>query len=268
MREGTLVHAAPGVHLVHGSNTNWVILSEGDAVTLIDCGYPGDRQQVLDSLAAAGHSPEALTAILLTHAHNDHLGSAEYLSRTFDAPVYAHEAEVPHARREFLHQVSLGRVLRNSWRPGVLPWAVHALRSGGTTDARVERPQPFPTEGALDLPGRPVPVHTPDTPPTTAPTISPARASSSPVTAWSPATRSRARAGRSSCPPCSTGTATAPAAPWTCSRSCRATRCCPGTARCTAVRWARPPGRHATVRLRRGRGLERCGSGRKRPAWS
>ncbi|MGX1669194.1 MBL fold metallo-hydrolase [Streptomyces sp. NPDC055400] len=161
MREDTLVHAAKGVHLVHGSNTNWVILSEGDAVTLIDCGYPGDRQQVLDSLGAAGHSPEAVTAILLTHAHNDHLGSADYLSRTFGTPVYAHEAEVPHARREFLHQVSLGRVLRNGWRPGVLPWAVHALRSGGTTDARVDRAQPFPTEGALDLPGRPVPVHTP-----------------------------------------------------------------------------------------------------------
>ncbi|WP_432167750.1 MBL fold metallo-hydrolase [Streptomyces sp. bgisy031] len=161
MREGTLIHAATGVHLVHGSNTNWVILSEGDAVTLIDCGYPGDRQQVLDSLVAAGHSPEGLTAILLTHAHNDHLGSAEHLSRTFDVPVYAHAAEVPHARREFLHQVSLGRVLRNGWRPGVLPWAVHALRSGGTTDARVSRPRPFPAEGALDLPGRPVPVHTP-----------------------------------------------------------------------------------------------------------
>ncbi|MFJ3990847.1 MBL fold metallo-hydrolase [Streptomyces sp. NPDC090032] len=161
MREDALVHAATGVHLVHGSNTNWVILSEGDAVTLIDCGYPGDRQQVLESLADTGHSPEAVTAILLTHAHNDHLGSAEYLSRSFGAPVYAHEAEVPHARREFLHQVSVGQVLRNSWRPGVLPWAVHALRSGGTRDVRVEEPQPFPAQGALDLPGHPVPVHTP-----------------------------------------------------------------------------------------------------------
>ncbi|MEU6660064.1 MBL fold metallo-hydrolase [Streptomyces sp. NPDC046821] len=161
MREDTLVHAATGVHLVHGSNTNWVILSEGDAVTLIDSGYPGDRRQVLDSLAAAGHSPEAVTAVLLTHAHADHLGNAEYLSHTFGAPVYAHPAEVPHARREFLHQVSIGRVLRNSWRPGVIPWAVHAVRSGGTADVRVSRPEPFPNEGALDLPGRPVPVHTP-----------------------------------------------------------------------------------------------------------
>ncbi|CAM5389974.1 MBL fold metallo-hydrolase [Streptomyces purpurascens] len=99
--------------------------------------------------------------MLITHAHNDHLGSAEYLRATYGTPVYLHEAEVPHARREFLHQVSVGTVLRNGWRPGVLPWVVHALRSGGTTHNPVTAPEPFPSAGALDLPGRPVPVHTP-----------------------------------------------------------------------------------------------------------
>ncbi|MFE1943459.1 MBL fold metallo-hydrolase [Streptomyces massasporeus] len=152
---------ADGTYLVHGSNTNWVILTEGDAVTLVDTGYPGDREQVLASLAQVGSSPEAVAAVLITHAHNDHLGSAEYLRATYGTPVYLHEAEVPHARREFLHQVSVGTVLRNGWRPGVLPWAVHALRSGGTTPVPVTAPQAFPTARALDLPGRPVPVHTP-----------------------------------------------------------------------------------------------------------
>ncbi|MEU7721592.1 MBL fold metallo-hydrolase [Streptomyces tibetensis] len=154
-------HVAEGTYLVHGSNTNWVILTEGDAVTLVDTGYPGDREQVLASLAEVGGSPEAVAAVLITHAHNDHLGSAEYLRSTYGTPVYLHEAEVPHARRDFLHQVSLGTVLGNGWRPGVLPWAVHALRSGGTTHNPVLAPEPFPRAGALDLPGRPVPVHTP-----------------------------------------------------------------------------------------------------------
>lgn len=152
---------ADGTYLAHGSNTNWVILTEGDAVTLVDTGYPGDREQFLASLAQVGSSPEAVAAVLITHAHNDHLGSAEYLRAAYGTPVYLHEAEVPHARREFLHQVSVGTVLRNGWRPGVLPWAVHALRSGGTTPVPVTAPQAFPTAGALDLPGRPVPVHTP-----------------------------------------------------------------------------------------------------------
>ncbi|MFJ4468184.1 MBL fold metallo-hydrolase [Streptomyces sp. NPDC089424] len=152
---------AEGIHLVHGSNTNWVIIKDGDAVTLVDTGYLGDRPMLLDSLAAVGSAPEAVTAVLITHAHNDHLGSAEYLRATYGTPVYLHEAEVPHARREFLHQVSVGQVLRNGWRPGVLPWAVHALRSGGTAHLPVASPEPFPVAGPLDLPGRPVPVHTP-----------------------------------------------------------------------------------------------------------
>ncbi|MEU2542514.1 MBL fold metallo-hydrolase [Streptomyces iakyrus] len=160
MRAGVR-HVADGTYLVHGSNTNWVILTEGDAVTLVDTGYPGDREQLLASLAEVGSAPEAVTAVLITHAHNDHLGSAEYLRAAHGTPVHLHEAEVPHARREFLHQVSIGTVLKNGWRPGVLPWAVHALRSGGTDHVPVTAPQAFPAAGALDLPGRPVPVHTP-----------------------------------------------------------------------------------------------------------
>ncbi|KUO07480.1 MBL fold metallo-hydrolase [Streptomyces sp. DSM 15324] len=153
---------ADGIHLVHGSHTNWVILGEGDAVTLIDTGYPGDREQLLASLAAVGSSPQAVTAVLLTHAHNDHLGSAEYLRAAYGTPVLAHPAEVPHARREFLQQVSVGAVLGNAWRPGVLPWLMHVVRVGGAQQHPVGAPEAFPvTDGPLDLPGRPVPVHTP-----------------------------------------------------------------------------------------------------------
>ncbi|MGW7425247.1 MBL fold metallo-hydrolase [Streptomyces sp. NPDC054813] len=151
-----------GIYLVHGQHTNWVILKDGDAVTLVDTGYPGDRPGLLDSLAEVGSSPEAVAAVLITHAHNDHLGSAEYLRDTHGTPVYLHEAEVPHARREFLQQVSVGAVLKNAWRPGVVPWLVHVLRVGGTEQHPVTAPEAFPVaDGPLDLPGRPVPVHTP-----------------------------------------------------------------------------------------------------------
>ncbi|MFF4039991.1 MBL fold metallo-hydrolase [Streptomyces sp. NPDC001816] len=152
---------ADGTYLVHGHNTNWVILKDGDAVTLVDTGYPGDRQGVLESLAVVGSSPEAVAAVLITHAHNDHVGSAEYLRSNYGTPVYLHPAEVPHARREFLQQATIGDVVRNAWRPGVVPWAVHVIRVGGIEHNPVTAPEPFPAEGALDLPGRPVPVHTP-----------------------------------------------------------------------------------------------------------
>jgi glyoxylase-like metal-dependent hydrolase (beta-lactamase superfamily II) len=149
----------PGVHLVHGSDTNWVILTEGDAVTLVDTGYRNDREQLLASLEAVGRRPEDLAAILITHAHADHIGSAQYLGETYDVPVLMHPQEVPHARREFLHQVTPGQILLNSWRPGVVPWARRVLRSGGTAEVRVKRAEAF--TDAVDLPGHPVPVHTP-----------------------------------------------------------------------------------------------------------
>src|SRR5690606_11211341 len=142
MRDTSLVQVADGVHLVHGSNTNWVVLSEGDSATLVDCGYPGDRALLLASLSALGHAPESVSAVLVTHAHNDHIGNAEYLSRTFGTAVHAHDEEIPHARREFLHQIGVGTVLRNIWRPGVAPWAVHSIRAGGLRDSRVALPRP------------------------------------------------------------------------------------------------------------------------------
>lgn len=108
-----------------------------------------------------GGGPEAVVAVLITHAHNDHIGSAEYLRTAHGTPVLLHPAEVPHARRDFLQQVSGGGVLRNAWRPGVLPWAVRVLRSGGTERHPVTAPRAFWADGPLDLPGRPVPVHTP-----------------------------------------------------------------------------------------------------------
>ncbi|MFJ5263119.1 MBL fold metallo-hydrolase [Streptomyces sp. NPDC088387] len=152
---------ADGTHLVHGSNTNWVIITEGDDVTLVDTGYPGDRELLLASLAEVGASPGSVRAVLITHAHNDHLGSAEYLRAEYGTPILLHEAEVPHARRDFLHQVNVGDVLRNAWRPGVVPWSVHALRSGGKAHIPVAEPEALKLGGPLDLPGRPVPVPTP-----------------------------------------------------------------------------------------------------------
>jgi len=161
LRDDDIVRVDDELYLVSGSNTNWVIIKDGDSCTLIDTGYPGDHDALLTSLDAVGLAPESVAAILVTHAHNDHIGSAERLRVTHGTPVLMHEDEIPHARRDFLDQVSIGQVLAQAWRPGVLPWALHALRAGGTTPVPVHGPRPFPTQGALDLPGAPVPVHTP-----------------------------------------------------------------------------------------------------------
>lgn len=93
-----VVEEAPAVHHARARHLSWVLITDGAAVTLVDSGYPGDRQRLIASLEKIGRSPADLSAVLLTHAHPDHLGSAEYLRRTYGLPVRAHEREAANAR--------------------------------------------------------------------------------------------------------------------------------------------------------------------------
>ena len=70
-----------------GSDGNcYLVESEGTAV-LVECGRP--YLQVVDFLATTGVEPDALSGILLTHAHGDHARSARYLSREHRVPIFA-----------------------------------------------------------------------------------------------------------------------------------------------------------------------------------
>ncbi len=160
VRPDDVVQVADGVIWVRGALVNWYLLEDGRDLTLVDAGYPGDADDVEASIALSGHRVEDVRAVLVTHAHADHLGAVPRLS-AHGVPAYTDPVEVPHARRERLEQVSVPTVLANSWRPRVAAWALRALRRGGTRTVRAPEVLPFPAGGALDLPGAPVPVPTP-----------------------------------------------------------------------------------------------------------
>lgn len=155
-----VTEVAPGVHHAVAKHVSWVLVTDGDAVTLIDSGYPGDRERVFASLAAVGRSPADLAAVLLTHGHPDHLGSAEHLRTSRGLPVWAHEREAPNARGERIEQVSEATLLRMAWRPDLVRWLVDVLRLKGARPERLGEVATF-TEGPLDVPGAPVAVPTP-----------------------------------------------------------------------------------------------------------
>jgi glyoxylase-like metal-dependent hydrolase (beta-lactamase superfamily II) len=156
----SVTEVAADVFFARGTDVNWVILRDGSDVTLIDTGYPGDLMRVEASLRAIGGQPADVRAVLITHAHVDHIGAVNHFHDRYGAAVYTDPVEVAHARRDYLEQAGPLDVAANLWRPGVLPWLLRVGRVGATKHVVVPGAQAFPRKGALDLPGAPVPVPT------------------------------------------------------------------------------------------------------------
>src|SRR5690606_5548917 len=73
--------------LPNAGDRNWV---------LIDTGI-GGMSGALESAAAERFGENARpAAIIQTHGHFDHIGALELLAEKWDAPVFAHELEVPY----------------------------------------------------------------------------------------------------------------------------------------------------------------------------
>jgi len=149
------------VHLAHGEAVNWLLVTDDSGMMLVDAGYPGDRADVLASMRQLGYEPGDLRAILLTHAHIDHLGSAIWFAKTHGTPVYCHADEVGHAKREYLEQASPLDIALHIWKPRWALWTAHVVRNGGLIREGIPTTQPLTAEVAADLPGQPMAIPTP-----------------------------------------------------------------------------------------------------------
>jgi glyoxylase-like metal-dependent hydrolase (beta-lactamase superfamily II) len=155
-----VAEVARGVWQARAKHVSWGLVTEGGEVTLVDTGYPGDRDRVFASLERIDRSPADVAAVVLTHAHPDHLGSAEHFRTQRSTPVWAHELEAPNARGERIEQVSVPTLLKLAWRRDVRVWLRDVVRSKAAQVERLGAVETFGEE-VLDVPGRPVVVHTP-----------------------------------------------------------------------------------------------------------
>ena len=73
--------------LFSGSSGNATYVEHGATRILVDCG--GSGKQVENALRAIDVDPRGLSAIVVTHAHDDHVRGVGVLSRRYDLPVYA-----------------------------------------------------------------------------------------------------------------------------------------------------------------------------------
>jgi glyoxylase-like metal-dependent hydrolase (beta-lactamase superfamily II) len=135
---------------------NFYAFEEGGRWTLFDAGAPGFWPQ----LEQNGISPEAVEAVVLTHAHADHVGIAERL-RQAGARVFVHGGDrelATTAKASGKNERSLVPYLRHSTGWKLL---AHLGRNGALKPQRIAEVTTFGDGEELDVPGRPRAIHTP-----------------------------------------------------------------------------------------------------------
>ena len=152
---------AENVFAFTGTETNWIIIQEGTELTLVDAGWHGNIKEVESSIRSLGRRPQDVQVVLLTHAHADHTGALNYLHDNYDVPLYMDPLEVSNALGETKETGGLIDVVKRLYRPQVVRWAARMIKAGGLKTFTFPSAQPFPYEGPLDLPGRPVPIASP-----------------------------------------------------------------------------------------------------------
>lgn len=152
---------AAGVHRIGTGLVNVYLIEDAGEVTIIDAGASGQYGELPAALSAMGRSLEDIRAVVLTHAHPDHMGFAERIRRERGVPVSVHEADARLARGEVK---STGASFRGA-RPALFSFVWYGLRHG-----MLRNPPPvmevstFGDGATLDVPGAPrvilVPGHT------------------------------------------------------------------------------------------------------------
>jgi glyoxylase-like metal-dependent hydrolase (beta-lactamase superfamily II) len=157
-----MTRIATGIHRLGAGLVNAYLLDDGGSVTIIDAGAPAYWNDLPAELAAMGRSLDDVRAVVLTHAHQDHIGFAERIRRDRGVPVRVHEDDAALARGEVK---STGQQ-SGPMRPiPLLSFLWFGLTHGMFRIPPIKEVSTFGDGATLDVPGSPrviaVPGHSP-----------------------------------------------------------------------------------------------------------
>jgi glyoxylase-like metal-dependent hydrolase (beta-lactamase superfamily II) len=154
-------NVVPGVHRLQHAYVNCYLLEDDSGLTLVDTAFPATWPLLLKAIASLGRFPADVRAVVLTHAHFDHLGVALRARQEWGVPVLAHQDESYIAAHPYRYAHERSRLLHTVRHPASIPVltamaSAGALRVPGIRDLVTLHPG-----DTLNLPGRPRVVFTP-----------------------------------------------------------------------------------------------------------
>jgi len=152
---------APGVHRIEDAYTNWYLGEDAGALTVVDAGVPTSWDSLKDALARLGRSLDDIQALVLTHAHFDHVGFAEKARQRLDIPVYAHTREVALTRHPSRYDHEQPRSKYFATQVKAFPIVASLLKHRAFFPSPVGDVTTYEDGETLDVPGRPRVVFSP-----------------------------------------------------------------------------------------------------------
>ncbi len=109
-----------GLHAIPVGAVNTFLIEAADGCVLIDSGFPNRTDDILAAIRSIGRQPGDVKAIVLTHAHPDHIGSLAALQRATGARAAIHPLD-----RAITERGSGFRPMKAA--PGLLPGLLFRL---------------------------------------------------------------------------------------------------------------------------------------------
>jgi glyoxylase-like metal-dependent hydrolase (beta-lactamase superfamily II) len=153
--------AAPGIHRIEDDSTNWYLVEGDDGLTIVDAGVPRSWDSLQRALAHLGRTTDDLRALVLTHAHFDHVGFAERARSQLGLPVYVHDNDVPLTQHPWRYDHERPRALYFATQPRALPIVARFVRDRAFWPSPVRSVVRYGDSGTLPVPGAPRIVPTP-----------------------------------------------------------------------------------------------------------
>jgi len=152
---------APGVHRIEDCFTNWYLIEDDSGVTIVDAGVPSSWESLQEAMNQLGRPLGDIRALVLTHAHFDHVGFAERARKALGIPVYVHENDAPLTRHPWRYDHELPRSRYLLTQPKALPIVAAFLQHRAFWPAKIEEVTRYSEKEQLPVPGRPQVVFTP-----------------------------------------------------------------------------------------------------------
>jgi glyoxylase-like metal-dependent hydrolase (beta-lactamase superfamily II) len=150
----------PGIHRIEDCFTNWYLVEQDSRLTIVDCGVPSSWDSFQAALTRIGRTADDVEAVVLTHAHFDHVGFAERARRELGVPVYVHENDVPITKHPWRYDHERRRSFYFATQVRALPIVAAFLKNRAFWPKPIQEVTRY-ENGSLPVPGEPRVLFTP-----------------------------------------------------------------------------------------------------------